>query len=309
MDLFKARLDAREHALAPACRKVAQYIDANRASVLASSALEVAARTGTSDATVVRTAQTLGFEGLAALKQALVTSIESSSTLADNMRRTLGEVGESATRAVDIVFEAHDEAIESLRQDLARERIVSAVSALHRAGRIAVFGIGPSAALASYVAMLLARTGRRSLALNATGAMLADQMLDLRPGDALLVLAYGRAYREVVAVFDEAGRLGLPIVLVTDSLDAKLASRASVVLSARRGRTGRVSLHGATLVCLEALVLGLAAASADAIPTLERLDRLRHLCVESRSTQADRITRSERKSRAAQRRTPTPVAP
>ena len=44
-----------------------------------------------------------------------------------------------------------------------------------------------SAALASYVAMLLARTGRRTLILYVTGAMLADQMLDLRHGDALLV--------------------------------------------------------------------------------------------------------------------------
>ena len=101
-------------------------------------------------------------------------------------------------------------------------------------------------------------------------------MLDLRAGDALVALAYGRAYREVTAVFTAARRLGLPLVLVTDSLDRKLARFASVVLPARRGRAERVALHGATLVCLEALVLGLAAAHrSSAIAALERLDQLR----------------------------------
>ena len=61
-------------------------------------------------------------------------------------------------------------------------------------------------------------------------------MLDLGPGDALLVLAYGRAYREVVALFGETRRLALPVVLVTDSLDRSRARHADVVVPARRGR-------------------------------------------------------------------------
>lgn len=276
MDLFRARMDALGGTLPPASRRVAEYIDANRAAVLASSAMELATRTDTSDATVIRTVQTLGFVGLGALKQALVALVERPSTLADNMRRTLGDVGESTGRAVELVLKEHEEAVRGLRSSASRAQIVAAVSALHPAERIVVFGIGPSTALASYVAVLLARAGRRSLTLNTTGAMLADQMLDLRSGDVLLVLAYGRAYGEVVAVFAEARRLCLPIVLVTDSLDQKLARFANVILPARRGRAERVALHGATLVCLEAVVLGLAAASkTDAVVTLERLDRLR----------------------------------
>ena len=275
-DLFAARLAACSASLPPAIRRVAQYIDANRAAVLASSAMDLAAASGTSDATVIRTVQALGFAGLGALKQGLLASVERPATLADNMRRTLDDVSEDVSKAVSLVFEAHEEALEGLRLPAARARIVEAVAALRPARRIAIFGIGPSAALATYVATLLARAGRPSLTLNVTGAMLADQMLDLRSGDALLVLAYGQAYCEVVAVFAEARRLDLPIVLVTDSLDRKLARYATTILPARRGRAEQVALHGATLVCLEALVLGLAASGkADAVSTLERLHRLR----------------------------------
>ena len=275
-DLFAARLAACGGSLPPAIRRVALYVDANRAAVLASSAMDLASRTGTSDATVIRAVQALGFAGLGALKQALLVSVERPSTLADDMRRTLDDTGEDTGRAIGLVFDAHEEALQGLRLPGTRELIVAAVAALHPARRIAVFGIGPSAALSSYVVTLLARTGRRSLALNTTGAMLADQLLDLRPGDALLVLAYGQAYPEVIAVFAEARRLDLSVVLVTDSLDRRLARFAKVVLPARRGRAERVALHGATLVCLEALVLGLAAAGrTDAVSTLERLHRLR----------------------------------
>jgi DNA-binding MurR/RpiR family transcriptional regulator len=274
-DLFRVRLAA-AGALPPAGRRVADYIDGNRAAVLASSAMELAAATGTSDATVIRTVQALGFAGLGAMKQALVASVAKPSTLADAMRRTLDDVGESTGHAIDLVLEVHQEAMDKLRQPAVRTLIAHAVAVLHPAARIAVFGIGPSAALSDYTAVLLTRTGRQCLRLDVTGAMLADRLMALRTGDAVLVLAYGRAYKEVVAVFDEARRLGLPIVVVTDSLDANLARFAKVVLPAGRGRANQVALHGATLVCLEALILGLAAADGDrSVTTLQRLHRLR----------------------------------
>ena len=274
-DLYRGRLEAHAARLSPATRRVAHYIDANRPSVLASSAMELAARTETSDATVIRTVQTLGFKGLADLKQALLPSLGPLPNSADDMRRTLAEVGESTERAIASVLDANDEAMQHLRSPEGRNQIAAAVAVLHPAERIAIFGIGPSAALAAYAALLLARSGRQAVMLNATGAMLADQMLNLRAGDALLVLAYGRTYAELVTVLDEACRLSLPVVLVTDSMDRKLARFASTVLRVLRGRANRVALHGATMVCLEALVLGLAAASAGTVASLERLNRLR----------------------------------
>jgi DNA-binding MurR/RpiR family transcriptional regulator len=138
-----------------------------------------------------------------------------------------------------------------------------------------VFGLGPSAALARYASVLLGRFGRISRALDASGISLADQLLDLNANDALVVLAYGRAYREVIAIFAEAKRLCLPLVLVTDSLDPSLAKSADVVVRVRRGQAGRVALHGATLVALEAIILGLA--SLDSVQALSSLGRLNEL--------------------------------
>ena len=276
-DPFGDHLGAALSGLSPAARRVARFLGENRALALALSAAELAGRTGTSDATVVRTVQALGFTGLPELKRALAETLAAGpSDPATAMRDTLAEAGSNAVAAVDLAIERQREAVEALATPEARATLRAAVAALHPARRILVFGIGPSAALARYLAMLVARAGRSARALDASGIALADQMLDLGAGDALLVLAYGRAYREVVALFGEARRLGLPIVLVTDSLDRSLARHADVVVPARRGRARRVALHGATLVALEAIALGLAAMDGDrALAALDRLNDLR----------------------------------
>ncbi len=271
--------------LGAAGRRVARFIDENRQVVLASSAAALGDRTGTSDATVVRTIQALGFAGLGDLKRAILNSIGQVSTPADDMRRTLGDLEQSTGHALDSVLQAHSEGIDVLRSDQCRAQIAAGVRVLDAADRIVVFGIGPSAALSSYVSILLARCGRSSRTLNATGSMLADQLLDLKQGDALLILAYGRLYKEVTAVFAEAKTQGIASVLVTEAYGTPLARMADVVIAVPRGRPGQVSLHGATLVGLEALVLSLAAAKPDdALTSLEKLNHLRRTIDPQRKT-------------------------
>jgi DNA-binding MurR/RpiR family transcriptional regulator len=255
--------------------RVAKFIDENRQIVLASSAAALGARIGTSDATVLRTIQTLGFASLADLKTAILKS-GTTSTPADDMRRTLVDLEKTTGEALDSILRVHQEGLDTLQSATCRAQIAAAVRVLDGAERIAVFGIGPSSALATYVSILLGRSGRRSRTINATGAMLADQLLDLRAGDALLILAYGRLYREVKALFTEAKVLSLPTVLITEADDTPLAKLADVCVAIPRGRPGQVALHGATLVGLEALILSLAAANPDAaLASLDNLNRLR----------------------------------
>jgi DNA-binding MurR/RpiR family transcriptional regulator len=255
--------------------RVVKFIDENRPVVLASSAAALGARIGTSDATVLRTVQTLGFAGLADLKRAILNA-GAVSTPADDMRRTLVDLEKATGEALDGILRAHAEGLAVLQSRKCRAQIAAGVRVLDGADRIAVFGIGPSAALATYVSILLARSGRRSRTINATGSMLADQLLDLGAGDTLLILAYGRLYREVKAVFTEAKALGLPTVLVTEADDTPLAKLADVCLVIPRGRPGQMALHGATFVGLEALVLSLAAAKPQAaLASLDNLNRLR----------------------------------
>ena len=112
----------------------------------------------------------VGYPGLADLKRSLVASLEADATPAGDMRRTLDELGEDAILALDIVLATHEEALTTLRSAAFREQLDQALPVLHAAKRIVVFGIGPSAALARYVAVLLTRGGRSDL----TSASISD---------------------------------------------------------------------------------------------------------------------------------------
>jgi DNA-binding MurR/RpiR family transcriptional regulator len=168
-DLFARRLSECRARLTAATFRVLRFIDHNRVATLSTSAAELAQRTRTSDATVIRAVQALGFSGLPELRQALSAALQRGPTIADGMRRTLEEVGESADRAISLGLDTHWDGLELLRSTGTRAKISAAVALLHPAERIVVFGIGPSAPLAHYTSMLLRRSGRRSEVLDRTG--------------------------------------------------------------------------------------------------------------------------------------------
>ena len=121
------------------------------------------ANAGTSDATVIRTIQTLGYAGLADLKRALAASLDLNATPADDMRRTLADLGEDAMQSLDTIMAAHAEALETVRSEGFREQMGRPLSVLHGAERIVVSASGHRRDWRA-IAVLLARVGRRSSA-------------------------------------------------------------------------------------------------------------------------------------------------
>lgn len=276
-DVFGHHYAQRYEKLSPSYQRVAAFIDANRLTVLTSSAMDIARAVGTSDATVVRAVQALGFSGLQDLRQQLAASYSQSSAPVDNLKRTLAEISDNVEAALDAILEVYAAGLEAVRSTSFRQSALAALNVLHGAQRIAVFGIGPTAHIAAYFAARLRRKGIRQTVIDKTGSALADQLLELMPGDCVLMLAYGTPYREASATVAEARRLNLPVVLITDATDTDLARCSQVVLSVPRGRSNRMALHGVTVFCMEMLLLGLATSdSRTAVRTLAELERLRH---------------------------------
>lgn len=265
--------------LPPAARLLASFVLANRLTVLTSSAAELASRVGVSDATVIRSVQALGFTGLPHLKQALAETMGAEAQAggpAIELGHTLAEAGEGARNAIGLALGLQRESMASLDEPAVRQAMLDAVALMHVAQRIVIYGIGPSAHLARYMASILQRSGRAAITLDSGGIALADQLLALREGDVVLAMTYGRAYREITATIQEARRLGLPVVMISDSADAMVIAQARIVIGARRGRTGHVALHATTMAVLEAMSLGLAGCDgSSALGSLVRLNQLR----------------------------------
>ncbi len=273
---FSERVNAGLDRLSPAEQRVTRFFRDNREEVLVASASALAAKAGTSDATVIRTAKALGFAGMEELRRTLAAELRESLSPAGRVARTLREVGDDPAAALEVTLEIHRKALDGLRRDLSPETFRTAIEYIAGARRVFVFGIGPSSAMADYFAIQLGRFGLDARSLTQTGLLLADGLQRLEEGDLLMIFAYSRVYRELAALLDQADRRGAKKMLFSDTLGATLRDRIDLVLPVARGEVDMLSMHTATLGLIEALLVGLAAKRpAETMASLKSLNALR----------------------------------
>ncbi|EMM2467456.1 TPA: MurR/RpiR family transcriptional regulator [Raoultella ornithinolytica] len=276
VDLFGERFRARAHQLSPRLLAVVSYINENREVVLERTAMEIAAATQTSDATVVRAIQALGFAGLRELKQTMERWFGPSITSSEKMLSTVNALSCDVNSSIDFVLEGHQRACEVLSRPTNRTAVAQAVALLSEARQVAIFGIGASGILAEYTGRLFSRIGLPSSVLNRTGFSLAEQLIGLQRGDVMIMMGQKSPHREGMTALREARRLGIPTILLTQAVDSRFSQEAQVVIDVPRGGdNGRVPLHGTVLVCLEMLVLSVATTTPQR--TMKSMKRINEL--------------------------------
>ena len=273
---FNDRLSAAFDTLSPAERTVAQFFQENREEVLIASATSMAAQAGSSDATVVRTAKALGFSGLEDMRRTLARDIRDGISPASRMARTIHAVGDDLGSALQVTLDINQNSLEELRRDISPVLFENVVGEVINARRIAIFGIGPSSAMAEYLSIGLGRLGLDTISLTQTGLLLADKIQHFRQGDLLVIFAYGRVYRELTVLLDQADQHTMPSIMISDTLGPKLHHRVNHVLPVARGRMNMLSMHTATLALIEALMVGVAMKrSKESMASLETLNEIR----------------------------------
>jgi DNA-binding MurR/RpiR family transcriptional regulator len=239
------------------------------------SAREIAAAVGTSDATVVRAAKSLGYDSLRQLRDALADQSETTD-ITSRLQATLD--GTPAAHDVLARTAQHQlRALDLLLGEVSPEVFDRASRLLASAERVWWSGVGPSAYIAGYGAFLCRRLGKPAGAFTHGGTDHADELLALERGHAVVVLAYGRIHPPARVLLEHAAHVGAKTVLVTDTSRPRLPHRPDIVLDAGRGAAQLFATHGSTVVLVEALVLAIAAAEpvrADrSLTTLNELRR------------------------------------
>ncbi|MCF7550029.1 MurR/RpiR family transcriptional regulator [Pseudonocardia sp. WMMC193] len=234
-----------------------------------STAGQIAEAAGTSDATVVRTARKLGYDGLPGLRESLTDHVVGVTGPA-----VLARAAATATPE-GVLAQVFADAADRLARTAAAvdaRAFEAAVELLVAAEEVVAYGIGPSELLARSLALRLTRAGRRARATGASGFRLADDLMGLRPGTAVVLFLPGRRTVDAEVVLQHARATGASSLLVTDSLQLP----ADVTLPAAHG-TG--DLTGETLtagVLTDALLLAVSARDEQRVVAADQtLTRLR----------------------------------
>jgi DNA-binding MurR/RpiR family transcriptional regulator len=223
--------------------------------VATSSALELGKMVGSSDATVIRTARSLGYRGYTDLRKSLSEG-EMVRTAADILTNRLfqssddNEFRTAIRHSLGLLNE-----LESVTTETTWE---NGLQLLSRANHIWTIGFGPAATLADFLALSLSRIGLRSNSFTNTGFRLADDLLKMSKDDAVVIFAPVRFFREMDAALERAHEVGVSTVVISETLGMKLQNRVDVIISTPETNRNSASELLAGLVVSHAFALSLA---------------------------------------------------
>lgn len=263
-------LVAREGARMPRQqRSIADYVLEHLTTVPFLSVPELARRVGVSEATVVRFAQRLGYPGFSELKVELVELLQ------QQLRQ--GADGPAEDVVLDVLGAVAELEVANIRRTvdaLDRKVVAEVAEAFFAADGVFSFGMGVSAHLAELAAYSLIQIGLRASCLSTRFSSPREQLVAVTPRDLVLVFSLPPYSRQALDVLDEAQRIGLPTVAVTDRLTAPAARFARWVLPVKSDNMMFTNAIAAVTVLLNALATEVAAAHREqAVAALSRINR------------------------------------
>jgi len=222
-DALALRLREAFPAMGPEAARAARFLAGNPGEVAVSSMRALAARAGVKPPTLVRLAQSLGFDGWPQLREVFVAELRPGAARYASRAQALQRAGGGGLAAG--VFEAQRRDIDATEAQSAAA-LPRVAALLHDAKAVHVAGFRASYAIAFGFAYLY-RLFRPSVSLiSAEGGTLEMQTRAIGPGDALVVVSFAPYSREARLAVESARRARAKVVALTDSALAPIALAA-----------------------------------------------------------------------------------
>ncbi|MFB5674584.1 MurR/RpiR family transcriptional regulator [Paenibacillus terreus] len=191
-------------------QKVARFVLSAPEEVVFMSVHEMADRSLSSSASVVRFCRSMGLKGFPELKVAL------SADLANDQKSGYYDLNKNDSSA-DLVEKILSNAVQSLRDTVGLldiEMIEKAAQSLYNAPAIFAFGVGASALVAEDIAQKWLRLGKNAYALSDVH-VLTMSMANAPKGSVFIGISYSAATKEVLQLMKFANKAGLVTISFT----------------------------------------------------------------------------------------------
>jgi DNA-binding MurR/RpiR family transcriptional regulator len=245
--------------LTPAAQAIARLILDDPGMVARSTITEFSAASGTSEATIVRTARALGFAGYSQLRFALAAAVARH----EPERLIPGDLGpdDPLTDVIAKVARAESQALADTEAQLDPARLGAVVEAVAGARRVDVYGVGASGLVAADMAQKLMRIGLPAHAFADAHLALTSAAL-ARPEDVAVAMSCTGETPDVLAPVRVARRAGATTVAITNNPRSTLAELADhVLVSAGREtafRPGALASRISQLLIVDCIFVGIA---------------------------------------------------
>ena len=264
------RLQAAYASLRAAEQRVAEFVLAHPEDLIYLTVTELAERTKTSESTVVRLCQKIGYKGYQEFKIVLARDLVEPTT---EIYAAI-DAGDDLATIKTKVFQANAQALRDTIEVLDDDALARAVDAIAAARRLEVYGVGGSGPLALDTYHKFLKLGIAGIALS-DGDLMAMSSSLLGPGDVAFGISHTGASRDVVDALLRARSNGATTICVTHRPASPVAKASDVVLAVAAKQTAfrsdASSSRIAQLAIIDTLYVGVAYRAHDrALAMLEK---------------------------------------
>lgn len=266
------RLQSAYGTLRAAEQRVADFILAHPDELIYLTVTELAERTNTSESTVVRLCQKIGYKGYQEFKIVLARDLVEPA----NEIYAAIEPGDDLATVKTKVFQANAQALRDTIEVLDDAELQRAVDAIATARRLEIYGVGGSGPLALDAYHKFLKLGMHVIALS-DGDLMAMSSSLLEPGDVVLGISHTGASRDVTDALARAKERGATTIGMTHRSSSPITKVSDIVLVTAAKQTAfrsdASSSRIAQLTIIDTLYVGVA--NTRHTRSLEMIERTR----------------------------------
>lgn len=262
-DELRGAIAQRHRALSGRLQQIAEYVLDHPTDVALGTVAEVAERSGVPPSAIVRFAHALGFGGFTEMQQVfrnrLVAGVAPSykARLARMKNEEKSVLGRKPAAVLSRFVSEAQSALVTLSQSVHARELDAATAILTRARDIYLLGLGGSFPVATHLAYVLRKLGRRVVLLDGIGGSIYEQAHAATSEDALVAISFRNYYADTARLFPELVARRVPAISITDSLLSPIIEGASVVFEIQDMPEPALRTLVAPMCLVQALAIGL----------------------------------------------------
>ena len=262
-DELRSAIAQRHRALSGRLQQIAEFVLDHPTDVALGTVAEVAQRSGVPPSAIVRFAHALGFGGFTEMQQVfrtrLVAGVAPSykARLARMKSEEKSVLGRKPAAVLSRFVSEAQSALVTLSQSVHARELDAATAILAKARDIYLLGLGGSFPVATHLAYVLRKLGRRVVLLDGTGGSIHEQSHAATTEDALVAISFRNYYPDTARLFPELVARGVPAISITDSLLSPIVEGARVVFEIQDMPEPALRTLVAPMCLVQAMAIGL----------------------------------------------------
>ena len=268
------RIKENERDFSKSQKKIAEYLEKNLEKTAYMTASRLSESTGVSEATVVRFAERLGFDGYPEFQKNLLSYAKGKLTSLQRIELAYEKIGDG--NVLNAVLKSDISHIEKTLENIDKEQFEKAARSISASNRIYITGVRSAAALAEFAGFYLHLIFDNVRLIKSTGGDdIFEQIMNIEEGDVFIGISFPRYSKNTIKALEYAKRSNATVIGITDSKNSPVASVCDYCLIAECDTTSFVDSLTAPISLINALIAQVGLKNRERVHrNFERLEKI-----------------------------------